>query len=201
MKLVLASKSPRRQSLLRLTGIPFETIEVNVDESFSPLLSPAEIVQGLSERKARYALEQYPHLQDNAVVLSADTIVVIDNSVLNKPQDFSQAVQMLTRLQGRTHEVFTGFALLGAGQVHLDYERTAVTFAPMTQAEIEHYIQTAQPFDKAGSYGIQDDFGACFIERIEGCYYNVVGLPLAKVYRALKAFPALFTNQKTTLAV
>lgn len=165
------------------------------------MLSPSDIVRSLSLRKAQLALERYPHLRRDAVVLSADTIVVIDGTVLNKPADFSDAVQMLLRLQGRTHEVFTGFTLLSAEQTYSDYERTAVTFAPMSQAEIEHYIHTAQPFDKAGSYGIQDDFGACFIERIEGCYYNVVGLPLAKLYRALKMFPALFTNQKTTFAV
>ncbi|MFN3386649.1 MAG: Maf family protein [Candidatus Thermochlorobacter sp.] len=199
MKLLLASKSPRRQSLLRLTTLPFSILPIEADESFDAHLSPEDIVMSLSERKAKQAATQYPEQATQGVILSADTIVVIDRTVLNKPATFEEAVSMLTRLQGRTHHVFTGFALLSPERLHCDYERTAVTFAAMTREEIEFYIHTAQPFDKAGSYGIQDDLGACFIERIEGCYYNVVGLPLAKLYRALKLFPDLFIHSKTTL--
>jgi septum formation protein len=194
LKLLLASKSPRRQQLLQLTRLPFEVLSVEVDESFDSRLPPAEIAMTLSERKAKFTAARYPEHAQHAVILSADTIVVIDQMILNKPANFDEAVSMLTRLQGRTHEVFTGFTLLSPDRIHCDYERTAVTFAPMTRKEIEFYVQTAQPFDKAGSYGIQDDLGACFIERIEGCYYNVVGLPLAKVYRALKSFPMLFND-------
>jgi len=123
-------------------------------------------------------------------VLAADTIVVLDGDVLNKPNDENHAFEMLSKLQGRTHEVFTGFVLMRGKEVVTDFERTAVTFSPMSAEEIRTYIRTAKPFDKAGAYGIQDDFGACFIERIEGCYYNVVGLPLAKLYKTLKQFQA-----------
>ncbi len=179
---------------MQLTTLPFEALPVEVDESFDHTLAPAEIVMTLSERKAKFTAAHYPEHAQHAVILSADTIVVIDQMILNKPANFDEAVSMLMRLQGRTHEVFTGFTLLSSDRIHCDYERTTVTFSPMTRKEIEFYVHTAQPFDKAGSYGIQDDLGACFIERIEGCYYNVVGLPLAKVYRALKSFPMLFND-------
>lgn len=182
-----------------MTALPFETLCIEADESFDAALSPEDIVLTLAERKAKLAAAQYPERAAQGVILSADTIVVIERTVLNKPANFDEALSMLSRLQGRTHHVFTGFALLSPERLHCDYERTAVTFAPMTRDEIEFYIHSAQPFDKAGSYGIQDDLGACFIERIEGCYYNVVGLPLAKLYRALKLFPDLFHHQKTTL--
>ena len=187
-ELVLASKSPRRQALLKLLQLPFRILTAETGEDFEPSRSPKEIVTELAMRKGKAVCNLYPAETADKLVLAADTIVVLDGDVLNKPNDENHAFEMLSKLQGRTHEVFTGFALMRGKEVVTEFERTAVTFAPMSADEIRTYIRTAKPLDKAGAYGIQDDFGACFIERIEGCYYNVVGLPLAKLYKALKQF-------------
>jgi septum formation protein len=193
-ELILASKSPRRQALLKLLQVPFRILTAETGEDFEPLLSPEEIVTELALRKGNAVRDHFPAETADKLVLAADTIVVLDGDVLNKPNDENHAFEMLSKLQGRTHEVFTGFALIKGKnkgkEVVTEFERTAVTFAPMSADEIRTYIRTAKPFDKAGAYGIQDDFGACFIERIEGCYYNVVGLPLAKLYKTLKQFQA-----------
>ncbi len=189
-ELVLASKSPRRQALLKLLQRPFRVLTAETSEEFEPSLSPEDIVRELSLRKGKAICDLYPAETADKIVLSADTIVVLDGETLNKPSDEAQAFEMLSKLQGRTHEVFTGFALTMGQTMVAEVERTTVTFSPMSADEIRTYIQVAKPFDKAGSYGIQDDFGACFIERIEGCYYNVVGLPLAKLYKTLKQFDA-----------
>ncbi len=189
-ELILASKSPRRQALLKLLQVPFRILTAETGEDFEPSRSPKEIVTELALRKGNAVREQYPTETADKLVLAADTIVVLDSDVLNKPNDEAHAFEMLSKLQGRTHEVFTGFALIKGKTMTANYERTAVTFSPMSAEEIRAYIRIAKPFDKAGAYGIQDDFGACFIERIEGCYYNVVGLPLAKLYKTLKQFQA-----------
>ncbi len=189
-ELILASKSPRRQALLKLLQVPFRILTAETSEDFEPSRSPKEIVTELAMRKGKAVCNLYPAETADKLVLAADTIVVLDGDVLNKPNDDAHAFEMLSKLQGRTHEVFTGFALMRGKEVVTDFERTAVTFSPMSAEEIRTYIRLAKPFDKAGAYGIQDDFGACFIERIEGCYYNVVGLPLAKLYKTLKQFQA-----------
>lgn len=187
-ELILASKSPRRQALLKLLQLPFRILTAETGEEFEPALLPTEIVAELAVRKGRAVSARYPAETADKIVLSADTIVVLDGEVLNKPNDENHAFEMLSKLQGRTHEVFTGFALTKGSRLVVEVERTAVTFAPMSADEIRAYIQVANPLDKAGAYGIQDDIGACYIERIEGCYYNVVGLPLAKLYKTLKQF-------------
>lgn len=187
-ELILASKSPRRQALLKLLQLPFRILTAETSEEFESTLLPQEIVTELAVRKGKRVCELYPAETADKIVLSADTIVVLDGEVLNKPNDEAHAFEMLSKLQGRTHEVFTGFALTKGSRRVVEVERTAVTFAPMSAAEIRAYIQVANPLDKAGAYGIQDDIGACYIERIEGCYYNVVGLPLAKLYKTLKQF-------------
>ncbi len=189
-ELVLASKSPRRQALLKLLQTPFRILTAETGEDFEPSLRPKEIVMELAIRKGKAVCERYPTETADKIVLSADTIVVLNGEVLNKPDSEAHAFEMLSKLQGKTHEVFTGFALMKGKNMVTEVERTAVTFASMSAEEIQTYIQVAKPLDKAGAYGIQDDFGACFIERIEGCYYNVVGLPLAKLYKTLKQFDA-----------
>jgi septum formation protein len=186
--LILASKSPRRQELLKLLQIPFSVLTVETEEHFDPSLSPERIVMSISEHKAAETLKAYPQETRNQTLLSADTTVVLDGEILNKPASEDDAFRMLTKLQGRTHRVYTGFTLRHNLHSLSDYEATEVTFSPMTSNEITAYIHIAKPFDKAGSYGIQDDYGACFIEKINGCYYNVVGLPLSKLYCALKQF-------------
>lgn len=187
-ELVLASKSPRRQALLKLLQRPFRVLTADTSEEFEPSLPPEAVATELALRKGKAVCDLYPDETADRIALAADTIVVLNGEIFNKPNDEAHAFEMLSKLQGKTHHVFTGFALIQGQNAVLEVERTAVTFAPMTSDEIRAYICLAKPFDKAGAYGIQDDFGACFIERIEGCYYNVVGLPLAKLYKTLKRF-------------
>jgi septum formation protein len=184
--LVLASRSPRRQSLLRLLGLEFEVRQSGVEEEIEQGKMPPEIVLDLAERKARDVGRSY----DNAIVIGADTIVVLNGDILGKPADAGDAVRMLKMLSGRTHEVYTGFALHDkpSGAVMAEYENTAVTFRILSSDEIDAYIMSGSPMDKAGAYGIQDDFGAVFVERIDGCFYNVVGFPLTKFYCAIQVF-------------
>lgn len=190
-KLILASQSPRRKELLALTGIPFETASVEIDETFDPALSVEENVMEISRQKAEAVLRTLSSADANAVVLGSDTTVVLDGAALGKPGDFGHAFEMLSALQGRSHEVLTGFCLLHDGNAVMNYASTTVEFGIMTPAEITRYIEVMKPFDKAGSYGIQDPLLACFVTRIDGCYYNVVGLPVSKVYAALKPlFPS-----------
>jgi len=181
---ILASSSPRRQQLLRQMGAEFMAISPDIDEGPLAGEEPLALVERLALGKA---LAVSPG-RDNGVVLGSDTIVVLDGDILNKPADPAEARRMLERLSGRTHMVLTGFALveLESGRRHVDHERTEVTFRTIDEEEIEQYVASGAPLDKAGAYGIQDDFGAVFIERIAGDYYTVVGLPLTKVYMALR---------------
>ena len=189
MKLILASQSPRRAALVRLLGIAeIEILPSDVDESTDPSLSPEETVRQLCIRKARATTSNVS--PSDAIILGADTIVVLDELVLNKPTDSDDAERMLTMLSGRTHTVYTGVALIDAStkkETHF-VEHTDVTFRTLNSAEIKAYVATGSPMDKAGSYGIQEDFGAVFVSRIDGDYYNVVGLPLSALYVHLKSF-------------
>lgn len=184
-KLILASQSPRRKELLALTGLPFETASVETGEIFDPALSIEDNVMAISKRKAEAVLHSGLFTGSGTVVLGSDTTVVLDGQPLGKPGDFEHAFSMLTALQGRCHEVLTGFCILHDGKAIMDYARTSVEFAAMTPDDITRYIELMHPFDKAGSYGIQDTLMACFVTRIDGCYYNVVGLPVSKVCAAL----------------
>lgn len=185
-RLILASQSPRRKELLALTGIPFETASVEIVETFDPALSVEENVMEISKQKADAVLRTVSTDDARAVVLGSDTTVLLDGTALGKPGDYDHAFEMLSALQGRSHEVLTGFCILHDGNAVLNYARTTVVFAPMTPGDITRYIDVMKPFDKAGAYGIQDPLLACFVTRIDGCYYNVVGLPVSKVYAALK---------------
>lgn len=182
--IVLASSSPRRQQLLRQIGASFIAISPDVDESTRDGEHPAAMVERLSLAKASAVVPPV----DSGVVLGSDTIVTLGDEVLGKPSDPADARQMLSRLSGRTHVVYTGFALvdIASGDVRVGHEATSVTFRVLQEEEIARYVETGSPMDKAGSYGIQDDFGAVFVERIDGDYYTVVGLPLARVYVALR---------------
>ncbi|NTV67553.1 MAG: septum formation protein Maf [Chlorobaculum sp.] len=192
-RLILASQSPRRKELLAMTGIPFETASVEIDETFDPALTVEENVMAISRQKAEAVWHMLTSADANAVVLGSDTTVVLDCTALGKPGDFDHAFEMLSALQGRSHEVLTGFCILHEGNAVMNYARTTVEFASMTPGEITRYIEVMKPFDKAGAYGIQDPLLACFVTRIDGCYYNVVGLPVSKVYAALKP---LFPSEK-----
>ena len=182
--LILASQSPRRRRLLTQLGLQFEVIPSAIDEHLPPNLSHGDATAHVALDKAAAVAADHP----DALTLGADTVVVLDDDVLGKPADAAQARRMLLRLSGRTHEVFTGFALVhpSTGRHVQAHERTAVSFADLSDEEIDAYVETGSPLDKAGAYGIQDDLGALFVARIDGDYNNVVGLPLHRLYRVLR---------------
>jgi len=185
---ILASASPRRKQLLERLGMTFTVRPSTVqEESVSLLLHPELYVQTLAAHKARDIAST---AEQPSLVIGADTIVVLDNSILNKPVSPEHAREMLSDLSGRTHTVYTGIALVDSAthEEITDVQQTEVTFRVLTSEEIDAYVDTGSPLDKAGAYGIQDDFGAVFVERINGCYYNVVGLPLPLLYRKLREF-------------
>lgn len=178
--IILASKSPRRQELMKLLGLDFTVELKEVDESYPEGLSPAEIAVYISELKANAFGNAA-----NKIVVTADTIVAINGEILGKPKDKTHAQEMLRKLSGSKHEVYTGVALMYADQMHSFYDLTTVYCRVLNENEIDFYIDQFQPFDKAGSYGIQDWFGLAVVERIEGSYTNVMGLPTEKLYEQL----------------
>jgi len=180
MRLVLASASPRRQEILYAAGVPFVVRPANVDETPIAGESPEAFVQRLAEAKAQDVRRNHEH------VLGADTVVVIDEAVLGKPADIEDAQRMLRSLSGRTHRVLTGICLLHGDQVQQAVEETTVYFRELDEQEIADYVATGEPMDKAGAYGIQGA-AAKFIHRVEGCYFNVVGLPISRVYNFIRS--------------
>ena len=180
MRLILASASPRRADLLRSAGIPFEAHPVDVDETFHAGEKPEQAVARLAEAKARRCSSNYPE----DVVLGADTTVVVDDEALGKPADAADAIRMLKLLSGRTHEVLTGVCLSWQGRHLVRVEATRVQMAQLTEADVAWYVASGEPLDKAGGYAIQG-LASRFVERIEGSYANVVGLPVARVYQLL----------------
>lgn len=182
-KLVLASKSPRRIKLLKELGFDIIVQSADIDEDISTLLPPPEYVMILSRQKAKSVAQT---LDFPAIVIGSDTTVVLDGQYLNKPANNQEAFAMLKTLSGRTHQVFTGIAIIEGDNEIIDFQVTNVSFRKLDDDEIWAYIESGSPMDKAGAYGIQDDFGAVFVERIEGCYYNIVGLPLELLYRKLR---------------
>lgn len=184
-KIILASGSPRRKELLAQIGIPFQVIKSNAEEKITKTV-PEEIVKDLSLQKAADVAQQ---LQEG-IILGADTIVCLDGEIMGKPKDRNDAFQMLERLQGRSHSVFTGVTLMRKipgeeMKIRSFAVETRVKIHEMCREEIEAYLDTGDPFDKAGSYGIQGPFAA-YVDGIEGDYNNVVGLPVAAVYQELK---------------
>lgn len=178
--LVLASQSPRRSEILQLAGIPFIVRVAEVDESVIPGESPADYVRRLAAAKA-YGIEAAA----GEMVLGADTTVVIDGEILAKPEDAADARRMLAKLSGRRHEVLTGICLRSDGEARCEYANTGVVFCALSDAEIAEYVESGEPMDKAGGYAIQG-LASKFVERIEGDYFNVMGLPVAMVYRWLR---------------
>jgi septum formation protein len=185
MKLILASGSPRRAEILAEAGIPFETLASEIDESRLPGESPDQMVERLARAKAEAVAHNFSSFGPR-IILGADTVVLADEEILGKPRDTADARQMLRKLRGRDHRVITGFALLRThdGEIRVGHEVTRVWFSAMTDAEVDAYISTGEPLDKAGAYAIQGIAGR-YIPRIEGCYFNVVGLPIAHVWKAL----------------
>ncbi|MBB3907197.1 septum formation inhibitor Maf [Anoxybacillus sp. UARK-01] len=181
MKLILASSSPRRKQLLNMAGLHFDILASEIDEHIQANQTPEEMVQSLAYQKAKEVQRKHP----DAYVIGADTIVVHEGQALGKPKTKQEAFEMLNRLSGQTHEVFTGVAILSPEKETVFAERTAVTFWDMTKEEIWEYIETGEPMDKAGAYGIQGK-GALFVKQIVGDYFSVVGLPLSRTIRELK---------------
>ena len=184
MKFILASSSPRRRELLLRLQTPFDIILPDVDESIIPPDgSPETYCTALAELKANDISQHYP----NNLVIGSDTIVVLDDQIMGKPEDKAMAQNMLETLSGKTHHVYTGVCLKWAERNihHLFAEITTVTFRELSEADINHYIESCPPYDKAGSYGIQD-WSAVFVQEIKGCYDNVVGFPISRFYQELK---------------
>jgi len=184
LPIYLASKSPRRRKLLRQLGIKFRSFAVNSTEDFIDGEHPVECVTRIALEKMQIAKIKV----SKSIIITADTIVVLDKNVIGKPINKSDAVKILSMLSGRTHTVYTGFCVLNqkTSKQYIDYESTEVEFRKLHKDEIIDYVNGGSPMDKAGAYGIQDDFGAVFVKKINGCYYNVVGLPLTKLYNTLR---------------
>ncbi len=181
-KLILASQSPRRASLLKQMGFAFEVVAVPIPEATVDIPDPEKRTIALSRQKASAVLDRI----HEGIVIGADTVVYLNGEILGKPKDRAEAKTMLMKLSGQTHEVYTGFTLIQiGGDRWSDVERTSVTFRKLEEWEVDDYVQTGGPLDKAGGYGIQDRSGL-FVDRIEGCFYNVVGFPLTQFWEGLK---------------
>jgi len=182
-KLILASGSPRRKQLLEQVQLKFSISTSTVDENVDKTLFPDQVVEQLALRKAADVFSAH----DDCVVIGADTIVSINGLILGKPKDETDATHMLRLLSGNDHDVYTGVAIISKEKTIFFHEKTVVSFWELTDEDIANYIGTGEPFDKAGSYGIQQ-FGALHVKKIHGCYFNVVGLPLSRTVRELKNF-------------
>ncbi|MFC5270261.1 Maf-like protein [Adhaeribacter terreus] len=188
VKLILASNSPRRKEILSGLRIPFSIQVKDVAEDFEPHLQREQIAEHLAEHKASAYKND---LKADEVVLTADTIVWLQDSVLNKPKDLAEAKQMLQRLSGNVHEVITGVCLQSHEKHEVFHDVSKVYFRDLSETEIDFYLEHFKPLDKAGAYGVQEFIGMIGIERIEGSYFNVMGLPVHLVYEKLKYFGIL----------
>ena len=175
--LILASRSPRRQEILRRAGIAFEVRPADIDETWLPGEDPRTHVERLARAKAEAVVGD--------TVLGADTVVVVDDQIFGKPADAEDAARMLRLLSGREHAVMTGICLKRGAQCAVHTETTRVRFVPLSEEEIQNYVASGEPMDKAGAYAVQG-LASKFIDRIEGCYFNVVGLPVSTVYRLIR---------------
>ncbi|GAB2999481.1 Maf-like protein [Cyclobacterium sediminis] len=188
--IILSSNSPRRQQLLKDLGFSFEVKTMHTDESFPSDMEAKQVASFLAEKKANTFL---PHLKPDQVLITADTIVIANQSILNKPQNKEEAIKMIHAINGRSHLVVTGVCIADTKQKTTFYDQTEVTFSQLNEEEIAYYVHTFKPFDKAGAYGIQEWIGMVGIDSIKGSYYNVMGLPVNLLYKTLKA------NYKLTL--
>ena len=181
MRVILASASPRRRDLLTMIGIAHEVIPADVDETYGPEEVPRAHAERLAREKASVLAARAP----DAVIIAADTIVVVDGDVLGKPRDADEAARMLRRLAGRTHTVFTAVAVARGAKMLSGVEEVGVTFRPLDDATITSYVATGEPMDKAGAYGIQG-YGAAIVERIDGDYFAVMGLAIGRMLALLR---------------
>lgn len=182
MKILLASKSPRRKELLESLGYTFDVISIDCDESFPSDLPVDEIAGYLSEKKSN----AFRTLQNGEVLIAADTIVALENEILGKPKDADDAKEMLKKLSGKTHQVYTGITIKTSENQITETDVADVSFSELSDSEIEYYIKNFKPFDKAGSYGIQEWLGMSKITEIKGSFYTIMGLPTHLIYEILK---------------
>jgi len=182
--LILASNSPRRKQLLREAGFDFEVEVIPTDESFPESLPGHEVAGYISSQKAEVFRNRHPE----KIILTADTVVILGDTILNKPADVQEAFQMLTMLSGQTHKVTTAVSLLSDDKIQTVSDSAFVTFRTLEETEINYYIEHYKPFDKAGGYGVQEWIGMVGIERIEGSFYTIMGLPVHTVYQLLKPY-------------
>jgi len=188
--IILASQSPRRKELLSLLDLEF-TVEVkSIDEIFPKDLKTSKVAEYLAELKA----SAFTNIKDDQVIITADTVVILNDTILGKPKDKAEATEMLHRLSNRSHEVITGVCLKSAQKTSTFSSSTKVYFRDLTDAEIDYYIENYKPYDKAGSYGIQEWIGAIGITKIEGSYFNVVGLPIQELNEQLKKFSTILSD-------
>lgn len=180
---ILASKSPRRIQLIKQIGLKFRSIGSDVKELSGAGISPVDLVRHNSKIKSRKVAAGF----SKEIIIGADTIVVLGKKIIGKPENTKDAKKILKELSGRIHYVYTGINLInsGTGKEIFEYVKTTVKFRKLEDREINYYIKKYKPFDKAGAYGIQDDFGCLFIEKINGDYYNIVGLPLVRLYEMI----------------
>lgn len=186
MNIILASQSPRRRELLSLMGLSFHVVVSPVEEITPAHAQPGALVEELARQKAQAVADLYP----GDCVVGADTIVYIDGTVIGKPKDQADARRILKCLQGRTHTVYTGVAVFAKGRADIRHDETRVTFSPMTGDEINWYVKTGEPMDKAGAYGIQGP-GGMFVKKVDGNYFTVIGMPLPLLYQMLREAGAL----------
>jgi septum formation protein len=184
-KIILGSKSPRRSQLLSEAGFTFEVRVQDVDESFHDEMPVEKVAESLAIRKAE-ALKNT--IKENEIIITADSVVILDNKIYNKPADYDEGVKMLTALAGRKHTVITGVCLLSSDKETSFSVQTLVMFDDMTSTEMDYYLKNCEPYDKAGGYGIQDWIGLCKVKMINGSYSNIMGLPVRELYLALKEF-------------
>ena len=182
-RIILGSASPRRQELLRGINIPFEVIPMDVDESYPSYITGVEIPIFLAEKKANAYKSM---IDDETMVITADTIVFLEGKALGKPVDKTDAVKMLQKLSGKTHQVITGVCISTSIRKRTFHTISEVKFARLNDAEIEYYLENYAPYDKAGSYGVQEWIGFIAVEQINGSYFNVMGLPIQRLYNELK---------------
>ena len=180
--IILASKSPRRSQLLKEAGIPFTVKAKEVDESFPADLPSGEVAEFIAKKKAAASIDL---IGPNDILLTADSIVVLDNEIYEKPKDYDDAIRILTKLSGSVHQVITGVCMLSQNKEVVFSNISHVTIETLSQEEIEYYVKNFEPYDKAGSYAIQEWIGLCKISKIEGTYTNIMGLPVDAVYREL----------------
>lgn len=179
--IILASGSPRRQYLMKESGFEFTVEKSGIDESFPANMPLHQVARYLAEKKAEYFR---PKMRDE-IIVAADTVVILRDTIMNKPLDRAEGIHMLSELSGQTHRVITGVAIFSKEKEESFDDTTLVTFKSLTRQEIEYYVDTYQPYDKAGAYGAQDWIGMVAIAKIEGSYFNVMGLPIHKVYQHL----------------